>query len=307
MKKDLEFSHSQSKKTIIRVMIIGIIANIVLVGLKFSFGLIFDNLAVISDAAHSATDLITSFAIVIVVLFSSPKRDKKHNYGHEKIEPLALLFFALLITGLGVLFVWQGIIGILSPQQAELNWHLISVITASILIKEALFWYGLYHAKKIKSDILRADAWHSRLDSLSSLAVLIGLIFSLFIETNIAESISVLLVSLLIFKVAFSIFKPAIKQLTDTAASEEIYAKIQEIALGTEGVNSIDTLHTRMFGNKIYVDIVVEIDGNLTALKAHQIMRLVHDTLEDDKDLQIKHCTVGMIVNEEKTEEPIEK
>jgi len=301
MKKDLLITHTETRKIILRVMIVGIIANIVLVGFKLGLGIIFDNLAVMSDAVHSATDLITSLAIVIVVLFSSPKRDKKHNYGHEKIEPLALLFFALLIAGIGVLLVWQGIEGIISPTPTELNWYLISVTIASIIIKEGLFWYGIFYAKKLKSEILRADAWHSRSDGLASVAVLIGLIFSIFLATDIAESISVLLVSILIFKVAFGIFKPAIKQLTDTAASDKDYQRITELTQKIEGVQSIDTLHTRIFGNKIYVDIVIEVDGDITALEAHEIMKAVHDTLEDDEDLQIKHCSVGMVVKVEET------
>jgi len=301
MDKNILATHQTTKKIILRVMLVGIIANIVLVAFKLGASIIFDNLAVMSDAAHSATDLITSLAIVIVVLFSSPKRDKKHNYGHEKIEPLALLFFALLIAGVGILLVWQGIEGILSPKATELNWFLLSVTIASIIVKEALFWYGIYYAKKLKSEILRADAWHSRSDGLASVAVLIGLICSLFLETDIAESIAVLLVSLLIFKVAFSIFRPAIKQLTDTAASEEAYLKIKEITQKIEGVLSIDTLHTRIFGNKIYVEIVIEINAEITALSAHKIMLSVHDTLEANEDLQIKHCSVGMIVKIEDT------
>jgi len=299
MKNQTLQTHTQAKKIILRVMIVGIVANIVLVAAKTVFGIIYGNLAVISDALHSATDLITSLAVVAVVFLSSPKRDKKHNYGHEKVEPLALLFFSLLIVGVGVLLVWQGISGIIDPRQTELNWYLLGVTLISIIIKEALFWYGIYYAKKIKSEILRADAWHSRSDSLSSLAVLIGLIVSIFLATDIAESIAVLLVSVLIFKVAWGILKPAIKQLTDTAVSEEIASKIKETALDVEGVLSVEKLLTRLFGNKIYVDIVVELDGSLSAREAHAIMQHVHDTLEANDELSIKHCTVSMVVKRE--------
>jgi len=297
-KKQRLETHVYTKKIILRVMIVGIVANIVLVLAKVILGILHGNIAVLSDAAHSATDLITSIAIVVIVFLSSPKRDKKHNYGHEKIEPLALLFFSLLIAGVGVLLVWQGVVGIVSPQEAEINWYLIGVTLISIVIKEALFWYGIYYAKKIKSEMLRADAWHSRTDSLSSLAVLAGLIFSIFISTNIAESIAVLLVSLLIFKVAFSVLKPAIKQLIDTAASDEICDSIKEAALEVEGVQSVKKLLTRIFGNKIYAEIVVELDGNLSANEAYTIMQAVHDNLEAKEELNIKHCTVSMVVQD---------
>ena len=297
-KQQLE-PHAEAKRIILRVMIVGIAANIVLVLAKTVFGFLHGSIAVLSDAAHSATDLITSIAIIVVVFLSSPKRDKKHNYGHEKVEPVALLFFSLLIVGVGVLLVWQGITGIISPQATELNWYLIGVTLISIVIKEALFWYGIYYAKKIKSEILRADAWHSRSDSLSSLAVLVGLIVSIFISIDIAESIAVLLVALLIFKVAFGILRPAIRQLTDTAASEDICNSIRQVALEVEGVLSVKKLLTRIFGNKIYVEIVVELDGNLSATQAHKIMQVVHDSLEEKQELNIKHCTVSMFVQDE--------
>ena len=289
-------THSKTKKIILRIMIIGIIANVLLVIAKVVSGIIFDNIAVISDAVHSATDLITSIAIVAVVFVSSPKRDKKHNYGHEKIESLALLFFSLLIAVVGALLVWQGITGILAPTYSEFNWFLLGVTLSSIVAKEALFWYGIYYAKKLKSEILRADAWHSRSDSLSSLAVLIGLIFSIFISTDIAESIAVVLVSLLIFKVAFDILKPAIKQLTDTAASDDVCKNINDATLDVEGVLSVKGLLTRMFGNKIYVDITIEISGDLTASDAHKIMQNVHSCLEAKEEFNIKHCTVSIYV-----------
>jgi len=295
MEKENLSTHSQNAKIILRVMIVGIIVNVVMVALKLVFGLLFDNLAVLSDAVHSATDLLTSIAVIFAVFLSSPKRDKKHNYGHEKVEPLMLLFFALLIAAVGGLLVWQGIVGIISPRPAELNWFLLGTTIVSILFKEALFWYGMYYAKKIKSELLRADAWHSRSDSLASLAVLIGLIFSIFISTDIAESISVLVVSVLIFKVAFSIFHPAVKQLIDTAASEKTCELIRETAKQTEGVNSIKSLRTRMFGNKIYVDIIIEVNGNLNVSQAHNIASSVHDSLEAKEELQIKHCTVSIV------------
>ncbi|MCL2822199.1 MAG: cation diffusion facilitator family transporter [Firmicutes bacterium] len=292
-------THSQASKIILKVMIVGIIVNIVLVGLKFSFGLFFDNIAVLSDAAHSATDLVTSIAVIFTVFLSSPKRDSKHNYGHEKVEPLMLLFFALFIAGIGVLLVWQGITGIISPQAAQFNWFLVGATVISILFKEALFWYGIYYAKKIKSDLLKADAWHSRSDSLASIAVLIGLVFSIFLSTDIAESIAVLLVSILIFKVALDIFIPAVKQLTDTAASEKTCQLIKDTTLQLPEVLSVKSLSTRMFGNKIYVDLVIQIDGNLSAKQACTIASRVHDLLEAKEELQIKHCTVGIALSEE--------
>ncbi|MCL2621812.1 MAG: cation diffusion facilitator family transporter [Firmicutes bacterium] len=276
----------------IKISIITIIVNLILVVAKTIVGVLFNNLSVLSDAIHSGTDFITSFIIIGAVFLSNPKRDKDHNYGHEKVEPLVVLLLALIIGVVGVFLGYEGVMGILAPQAAQLNWYLIGVVIFSILIKEWMFHYEMHYAKKINSEILKADAWHSRSDSLASVAVLIGLIGSVFIKTNILESIAVIIVALFIIKVAIDIAIPAVNQLIDKSADEETVNKIKEITKHVEGVLDIDLVRTRIFGNAIYVDIDIVVDGNLTTTQSHNIAQVVHDTLESKDDLRIKHCIV---------------
>jgi len=301
-KKDFFGRQAENRKIVLRVAMVGIIVNIILTVSKMVTGLLFDNLSVISDAIHSASDLVTSLFLIIAVFISSPKRDKKHNYGHEKVESLFVLFFAIVLAGVAALLFLQGVEGIMSPQAPDVNWYLISVIVLSLVAKEALFWYGMYYAKKTNSDMLRADAWHSRSDSLSSVAVLIGLICSMFMSTNIVESIAVLIVSVMILKVAFDIFRPAINQLIDKAADEKTSARIKQITEGVSGVEVVNTLRTRLFGNSIFVDIEIAVDGKLIVDKAHKVAKSVHDTLEDTEDLRIKHCTVSIVPYDAKSD-----
>jgi len=281
-----------NSKIIIRVSIITIIVNLVLFVLKLVLGILEDNLSVISDAIHSGSDLFTSFLIIGAVFLASPKRDKKHNYGREKVESLVVLFLAIIIGGVGVFLGYEGVRGIISPTPAALNWYLIVTVILSIIVKEWMFHYEMRWAKRINSALLKADAWHSRSDSLSSIAVLIGLVLSTFIKTNLAESIAVIIVALFIVKVAFSIAIPAVNQLVDKSAGEEVDKKIREIALQTDGVVSVDKLFTRMFGSKIYVDIEIAVDGNLTVHESHGIAHALHDYLEGMQELRIKHCHV---------------
>ena len=292
MRKKLLKINSEYARIILRVSIITIVANLILTTVKTLLGLMFGNLSVISDAVHSASDLFTSFLIIIAVFMSSPKRNRKYNYGREKVEPLVTLFLALILVAVAVILAWQGIEGIISPIESDLNFYLIGVTALSIIVKEAMFWYGIYYAKKLNSAMLKADAWHSRSDSLSSIAVLVGLISATFMRTNLLESIAVLVVSLMILKVAFEIFKPAVYQLIDKSAGDDTYNKIKEITSSIEGVISIDSIRTRMFGNKIYVDIEIGVEGSLTVDASHAIAQQVHDTLEATKELLIKHCMV---------------
>ena len=284
--------HSETSRIVIKVSIITIIVNLLLVIAKSILGVVFNNLSILSDAIHSASDLLTSFIIIATVFLSSPKRDKKYNYGREKIEPLVVLFLALIICGVGVFLAYEGITNLFSPKDAELNWYLIGVVIFSIIVKEFMFYYEIYYAKKINSAMLRADAWHSRSDSLSSVAVLIGLVTSIFTKTNIAESIAVIIVSAFIIKVSFDIAKVSVSQLIDKSADENVCNKIREIALAIEGINSVDKLRTRLFGNCIFVDIEIAIDGNLNVFKSHDIAHILHDTLENNEELRIKHCHV---------------
>lgn len=286
--------HSKNARIVLRVTVIVIIVNIFLFAAKLALGMTFDNLSVISDAVHSASDIFTSFFIIIAVIISSPKRDKNHNYGHEKIEPLMTMFFAIVLAGLGGVFIWQGIEGIINPSAGEFNLYLILVTVVSIIVKEAMFWYGIYWAKKTRSEMLRADAWHSRSDSLASIAVLVGLVTSTFISTNIVESISVLIVAMFILKVALGILRPAINQLIDRAAPERTASEITRIVEQIEGVQSLTSLRTRLHGSSILVDVVISVDGSQSVASGHEIARVVHDTLEDNENLRIKHCVISI-------------
>ncbi|MCL2756420.1 MAG: cation diffusion facilitator family transporter [Firmicutes bacterium] len=277
---------------IIRVTSVTLLANVLLAILKSIVGLVFFNVSVLSDAAHSIADVVTSALVIVAVFLSSPKPDKKHNYGHEKMEYIVLLFFSFILFGLAGLFIWQGVDGIISPLDSNIHWMLIGVTVLSIIIKEAIFWFTMHFAKKVNSEIMKADAWHSRFDGLSSVAVLIGLIVSIFIGNNLAESIAVLIVALFIIKIAYEVFKKAIDQLTDKAASQEVSDKIREIALSVDGVVAIDDLKTRLFGSSILADIEIAVDGKLSVEESHQIAQSVHDLIEADKGLGVKHCNV---------------
>ena len=281
-----------TSRVIVKVSIVTIVVNLALVVAKAVLGLVFGNLSVISDAVHSGSDLFTSFLIIAAVFMSSPRRDKTHNYGHEKVEPLVTLFIALIIAAVGVMLGVEGIRGLAAPEPSELNAYLVGVTVLSIAVKEWMFWYEIRAARRINCEMLRADAWHSRSDSLSSVAVLVGLVSAAFVATNILESVAVIVVALFIFKVAFDIMRRAINQLIDKAADDQTCARIRELAAAVPGVRDVDTLRTRVFGNMIFVDLEIAVKGSLTVEQSHAIAQSVHDTLEAAAGLHIKHCMV---------------
>lgn len=285
-------NHSQSSRIILRVTIVGVVTNIILTAMKVSVGFFFGNLAVVSDAATNLAAVIASILTIFAISLARPDRDKKYNYGHERVEPLIVLLLSAVLFVIGCFFAWQGVRNMFNPHSPEINAYLIGVIVLSIVVQECTFRYVMYNARKIESEILKVDAWHSRIDGLASVAVLLGLIASIIWDTNIFENIAVVVVALFIFGVAFNIFRPALYQLTDRAASDKACERITKYAEKQEGVIKVDHLRTRVFGSQIYVDMVIVVDANLTTAESYTLGGRVHDALRANSKLRIKDCVV---------------
>jgi len=288
---------SATRRAVKKVSIVSMSLNALLVIGGFIIGGIFVNMSVISDAAHTFADIGVGALVLLAVIISKPTADKNHNYGHEKREPLILLFFALALMGLAGYLAYSGIVGIISPnvRQGGFNaewWLLAGIVIASLIVKEAMFWYQIYYAKKHKSQLLKANAWHSRSDSISSAGVLAGLITSVFIGNDLVESIAVLLVAVLIIWIAGKILYKAVGGLTDKAVDEKTYNELMEIIKKVEGVKSVDKLQTRQFGGAIFVDTEIAVDADLSVCQGHDIAETVHDTLEALSEPSVKHVLV---------------
>lgn len=281
-------------KVLRKVAVVTIVANALLLILKLVISLIFANFAIFSDAMHSATDLLTSVTIIIVSFFISGKPDKKHNYGHERVEPLFALVMSFIVALISVILIYEGIEGLINPQTTDKSDYLYLIITmlVSLAVKEGLFWYGIYNAKKIKSEMLRVTAWHNRSDSLSAIAVLLGLICSSFVQTDIFENIAVIVVGLLIIHVAVDSFKHASCQLIDRAASDAVCDQIRTITGNVPGVKRVSELRTRLYGNRVNVDLEIVVDAQTTVAQADNIVQKIQAALANQTDLGIKHCTV---------------
>ena len=197
----------------------------------------------------------------------------------------------LFITGLGI--GGSALKTILGGHYADLKAPgMLALIAAivSILVKEAMYWYTRYYAKKIDSSALMADAWHHRSDAFSSIGALIG-IGGAMLNYPVMDSIASLVIFFFIAKAAFDIFKDAIDKMVDHSCDEETENKLRECVLQNENVMGIDLLQTRIFGNKIYVDVEIKADGTITLSEAHNIAESVHDDIEQNFP-KVKHIMV---------------
>lgn len=286
-------SETEFRNVANRVSLVTIIGNVVLSVIKLLAGIIAHSSAMISDAVHSASDVFSTFVVIIGIKLASKKPDKEHPYGHERMECVAAIVLAmvLFITGLGIgLEAVKNIIhGNYGDLQVPGVLALIAAIV-SIVSKEAMYWYTRYYAKKIDSSALMADAWHHRSDAFSSIGALIGIGASR-LGYPVMDSIASLVIFVFIVKAAFDIFKDAIDKMVDHSCDEETEKQIYECVMKNENVLGIDLLQTRVFGNKIYVDVEIQADASYTLQKAHDIAEAVHDDIEKSFP-KVKHIMV---------------
>ena len=275
-------SEDEFQRVANKVSFVTIIGNILLSVMKLIAGFIAHSNAMISDAIHSASDVFSTFVVIIGIKLASKKADKEHPYGHERLECVAaiVLSMVLFITGFGI-----GTAALKNITSGDYNNIVVPGILAlvaaivSIVSKEAMYWYTRYNAKRIDSSALMADAWHHRSDAFSSIGALIG-IAGARLGFPIMDSIASLIIFVFIIKAAYDIFKDAIDKMVDHACDDDTVNQIRECVMKHEDVLGIDMRQTRIFGNKIYVDLEIATDGSYTLSKAHTIAESVHDDIE---------------------------
>ena len=281
-------------KVAMKVSGVSIAVNLLLSLFKLLAGILAHSGAMISDAIHSASDVGSTFVVIVGVNLSSKKSDKEHQYGHERMECVSSIILSGLLLATGIGIGMNGIENIIkSTSGASIaipgTLALIAAVV-SIVVKEWMFWYTRSAAKKINSGALMADAWHHRSDAFSSIGALIG-IAGARLGFPIMDSIASLIIFVFIIKAAYDIFKDAIDKMVDHACDDDTVNQIRECVMKHEDVLGIDMLQTRIFGNKIYVDLEIATDGSYTLSKAHTIAESVHDDIEKSFP-KVKHIMV---------------
>ena len=276
-----------------RVSIITIIGNVILSAFKLLSGIFAHSSAMISDAVHSLSDVFSTVVVMIGIKLASKEPDKEHPYGHERMECVAAIILAVLlfVTGLGI--GWEALKTIIAGNYNNIQVPgVLALIAAivSIVSKEIMYWYTRHYAKRIGSGALLADAWHHRSDALSSVGALIG-IGGAMLGYPVMDSVASFIIFFFISKAAYDIFKDAMNKMVDRSCDEETEKQINNCVLKNPEVISVDMLQTRVFGNKIYVDMEISVDGTYTLQKAHAIAEAVHNDIEESFP-KVKHIMV---------------
>lgn len=285
--------NNTNEQTVWRVCTITIFWNAVLSVFKLFAGIFAHSGAMFSDAVHSLSDVFTTIVVIIGTKAANKASDKEHPYGHERMECVTAIMLSMILgcTGLGI--GYSGLLKILSSDKDSLPIPGLLALAAaiiSIFIKECMYWYTRAAAKKIDSGALLADAWHHRSDSLSSLGSLLGILGAR-LGFPVLDPIASVIICCFIFISACQIFMDSIRKMIDNACDEKTLDGICMVITNQKGVLGIDQVKTRLFGNRIYVDVEIQADGAQPLSEAHSIAHMVNDAIAAEFP-EVKHCMV---------------
>ena len=281
------------KKILRQITSVGISGNIILVIFKLYAGITGNSSAMVSDAVHSLSDVFATFIAFIGVRISRKAPDNSHPYGHDRFECLASMILGLILLCTGIGIGIAGIEKIIAGSYENLKSPgIIALIAAivSIVTKESMYWYTRYYAKKLNSSAFMADAWHHRSDALSSIGSLLG-IAGARAGFPVMDCIASVIICIFILKVGFDILKDATEKMLDTSCGEKWDKDMTDFIQSQQGVKHVDLLQSRKFGDRIYLDVEISVDGNLSLSDAHKIAEHVHDTVEKQHP-EIKHIMI---------------
>ena len=271
----MDSEEQQREQKIVKVTLVGFVANFFLSIGKFVAGIVGNSGAMIADAVHSISDFVTDIIVLFFVKISSKPKDECHDYGHGKYETLAAVIIGLLLAVVGIeIFISsvKTIVAFIRGEQIAQP-ELIALLAAaiSILVKEGLFQYTKCVGKSVNSSVVVANAWHHRSDALSSIGTLIGIGGAYFLGKKwvVLDPIAAIFVSILICKVAYDLFIPGIQELLERSLPKETEDEILKIVCQDPLISNPHNLKTRKIGANIAIEIHVRIPAETTVAVAH--------------------------------------
>ncbi len=263
-----------------RVTLIGGICNVGLIALKASAGIISNSEALIADAIHSLSDLITDIFTLAGFRIGRKGADANHHFGHGRVETFFSSITGILLILGGAYIALHSIERIRSPSLGIPGTLAVGVALLSVPVKEALYRWTMRVGRRTASPSLIANAWHHRSDALSSIAVVIGVTGAHFkLEWVSLDAWAALAVSLFIFKAGGQIVLRAYRELTDAAPGMSVQEKIRACALGIKGVKDLHDLRIRSSGGRYQMEVHVVVDGEITVREGHKIAEEVEQCL----------------------------
>lgn len=291
----------EEKQIVNRLSGVGIIGNVLLAAFKLLAGIFGKSGAMVSDAVHSLSDVFATLIAWIGVRLSKQEEDAEHPYGHERLECVASLILGLILAGTGIGIGWGGVRKLLWERGSIEIPTMLPLIAAivSIVVKEGMFQYTMHYARKLDSAAFKADAWHHRSDAISSIGSFVGIGLAK-LGFPFMDPVASLIICVLILKVAFDICRDALNKMLDTSGGRVIEQRLRTFIGTQDGVERIDLLRTRQFGNKIYVDLEIAVESDISLIDAHEIAERVHSAVEQEFP-NVKHVMIHVNPKDERS------
>jgi cation diffusion facilitator family transporter len=261
-----------------RVAVVSGVVNLLLSVFQVIVGLLAGSAALVADGVHSASDLLSDVLVWFAARHAAQAPDKDHPYGHGRFETAATLGLAILLVLVALGIVWNGIERLFEGDRPLPEIIAVAVAALGIVAKESLYWYTIAVARRLKSEILRANAWHHRSDAISSVVVLIG-VGGAVMGYAYMDAIAAIVVGLMVAKIGWDLGFAAMSELVDTALDDDEVAEAQRVIMGIDGVRSVHMLRTRRHGAEASADVHVQVAPRLSVSEGHMISQAVEDQL----------------------------
>ena len=269
--EDSQFTPAQRSAAAARSTWVSVGVNLLLTMAQIVAGVLTKSQGLIADGIHSLSDLVADFVVLLANHHSQKDADQDHPYGHQRFETAASLILGALLLAVGLGMLWSAAAKLQSPESiATVHSAALWVAAAALAAKELLFRYMLAVAKKVKSSMLVANAWHARSDAASSLVVGVGIIGNL-LGYPILDPIAAAIVGFMVTRMGWSFGWDALHDLMDRAVDEAEVQAIRATLLDTPGISNVHDVRTRKMGDMIVVDAHLEVDSTLSVEQGHDI------------------------------------
>ena len=286
--------NTQTIRTVRFVTVVGMVLNIVLVIAKAAGGLCFYSQALLADAVHSMSDLVTDLAVIFGVKYWSAPPDRQHPYGHGRIETLVSAFIGIALAAVAVGLAWDAVGTLRHGSEHGPAGFAFAIALFSVISKEILFRWTRAKARAVHSSAMEANAWHHRSDAISSVPAALAIALAYFFpKLSFVDPVGAILVSFFVLYAAWTIVRPTLQELSETGVSREDQAKIYRMATSLPGIIGAHALRTRNTGGAVWADIHITVDPDMTVREGHDLSHQVRDLLVTS-DLNIVDVVVHL-------------
>lgn len=292
-------------RVIKRVTIVGAVANALLSVLKIIFGIIGNSQSLLADGVHSLSDLLSDAMVYFAAHHSQQEPDEQHPYGHGRFETAATLGLALLLILVALGLIWDAVQRLFAPETLLIPGVIaLYVAGLSVLVKEWLYHYTRRAAVRIRSDMMKANAWHHRSDAISSIVVLVGVAGTM-AGLQYLDAIAAVVVGVMIARIGWDLGWGSVKELVDTGLDADRIAAIRDTILSVGGVRDIHMLRTRRIGGAASADVHVLVEPRISVSEGHMISLMVEQGLKRRIE-EIEDVTVHIDPEDDESAPPCE-